>query len=380
MVGVAAGIATANLTVEDKTYEAKGIISLFRQRAKGTGNESAAEQMEKVDLESYDQENYNRVNYIRQPILDQLQAAQAGKPTGQGGSGDATPVDDGGIGRGGRIGSIAVNQSSIDARNMLGQPGGPGGENTSGGNSGLNGFTKPNGGGVTDPGPDGGSPQGDARFAEDPGQATGGRQTSPNLNGGRDAGRQSDSTTSTTSTTLAAGARNLTLTGTAAINGTGNALDNLINGNEAANQLRGGAGADTLNGLAGNDILDGGAGRDTLTGGTGADRFRFSAGSGFGQAQADHITDFSRSEGDRIELSRSAFGLSAGAAVSFQSVNSDADLSRALGSSTLLVQDLRDGTILFNQNRSAAGVGQGGVFAVVSQGLTLQAGDFALGA
>ena len=179
-------------------------------------------------------------------------------------------------------------------------------------------------------------------------------------------------------TTLAAGARNLTLTGTALINGTGNVLSNLINGNSAANELRGEAGNDSLDGKAGNDLLDGGAGRDLLTGGSGADRFRFATAGGFGTAQADRIIDFSRSEGDRIELSRSAFGLSAGAAVSFQAVNSDADLSRALSSSTLLIQDLRDGSLLFNQNGTAAGAGQGGVFALVSQGLTLQAGDLAL--
>jgi Ca2+-binding RTX toxin-like protein len=166
----------------------------------------------------------------------------------------------------------------------------------------------------------------------------------------------------------------------ALINGTGNALDNVINGNSAANELRGEAGNDTLDGKAGNDSLNGGSGSDVLTGGLGADRFRFATAGAFGTAQADRITDFSRSEGDRIELSRSAFGLSAGASLSFQTVSNDADLSRALGSSSLLVQDLRDNSILFNQNGSAAGVGQGGVFAVVSQGLTLQAGDFALGA
>jgi len=141
------------------------------------------------------------------------------------------------------------------------------------------------------------------------------------------------------STTLAAGTRNLTLTGAAAINGTGNALDNLINGNGAANELRG---------EAGNDLLDGGAGRDQLTGGSGADRFRFATASAFGTAQADRITDFSRSEGDRIEISRSAFGLAAGATLSFHAIKFDADLTRVLGSSTLLVQDLRDGSMLFN--------------------------------
>lgn len=315
---------------------------------------------------------------VTQTLLDQKRAAKAGKPTSQGGSGDATPVDDGGLGGVVRDGSIAVNQSSINGRNLFGQPGGAGGENVSGGNKGLNGFTNPNGAGVIDPGPDGGSPQGDARFAEDPGQATGGRQTSPNLNGGRDSGQQSDSTTSNTSTTLAAGARNLTLTGTAAINGTGNALDNLINGNEAANQLRGGAGDDTLNGRGGNDLLDGGRGRDVLTGGTGADRFRFSSSGSFGSNKADRITDFSSSEGDRIEISRSAFGIDAGAQVSFQTVSSRVELIRALESSTLLIQDTRDGSLLFNQNGAAAGAGQGGIFALVSNGASLQASNFTL--
>ncbi|MBD2745125.1 hypothetical protein IC232_00295 [Microvirga sp. BT688] len=46
---------------------------------------------------------------------------------------------------------------------------------------------------------------------------------------------------------------NLTLLGTAAINGTGNALANTIIGNDAANVINGDAGADTLDGRGGND-------------------------------------------------------------------------------------------------------------------------------
>jgi Ca2+-binding RTX toxin-like protein len=311
----------------------------------------------------------SNVNILSQSMLDQLNAAKAGKPTRQGGSGDATPVDDGGIPQVVNNGSIAVNQGVIDSRNLFGQPGGSAiGENVSGGNKGLDVFGKSNGAGVTNPGGEGGIPSGDPHFLQDPANAMPGNKPAPTLQS--PVGTQ-ENQSSSVSTTLAAGARNLTLAGTAAINGSGNALDNVINGNGAANELRGDAG---------NDRLDGGAGRDVLTGGSGADRFRFATAGAFGQAQADHITDFSRSEGDRIELSRNAFGLSAGAAVSFQSVNNDAELTRALGSSSLLVQDLRDGSILFNQNGSTAGVGQGGVFAVVSQGLTLQASDFALGA
>jgi Ca2+-binding RTX toxin-like protein len=56
---------------------------------------------------------------------------------------------------------------------------------------------------------------------------------------------------------------NLTLTGTAAINGTGNALNNVIIGNSAVNTLTGNAGNDTLNGGAGADIMAGGVGNDT---------------------------------------------------------------------------------------------------------------------
>src|SRR6185295_6288879 len=45
--------------------------------------------------------------------------------------------------------------------------------------------------------------------------------------------------------TLGSNVENLTLTGTAAINGTGNALNNVLTGNSAANVLMGGAGNDT---------------------------------------------------------------------------------------------------------------------------------------
>lgn len=67
------------------------------------------------------------------------------------------------------------------------------------------------------------------------------------------------------SVTLALGANveNLVLTGSAAISGTGNELDNLVIGNEAANVIRGGGGSDRLIGGAGNDTLSGDAGSDT---------------------------------------------------------------------------------------------------------------------
>jgi Ca2+-binding RTX toxin-like protein len=85
--------------------------------------------------------------------------------------------------------------------------------------------------------------------------------------------------------TLGTNVENLTLTGTAAITGTGNALDNIITGNGANNTLSGGAG---------NDRLDGGLGSDTMIGGTGNDTYVVN------QA-GDTITEFLNQGTDTVE-------------------------------------------------------------------------------
>ncbi|MBW7959714.1 MAG: type I secretion C-terminal target domain-containing protein, partial [Candidatus Promineofilum sp.] len=80
-----------------------------------------------------------------------------------------------------------------------------------------------------------------------------------------------DTIQSSVSYTLGDHIENLNLTGSSAINATGNALDNIIAGNTGANILIGGDGNDILDGGSGNDTLDGGAGNDFLNGGAGSD-------------------------------------------------------------------------------------------------------------
>jgi Ca2+-binding RTX toxin-like protein len=78
-------------------------------------------------------------------------------------------------------------------------------------------------------------------------------------------------------TTVNGDIENLTLTGTAAINGTGNALHNMITGNAAANVLDGGVGNDTLIGGAGNDTLTGASGNDQIDVSSGNDTVRYTS-------------------------------------------------------------------------------------------------------
>jgi len=72
-----------------------------------------------------------------------------------------------------------------------------------------------------------------------------------------------DTVQSSITYTLGTNVENLTLTGTSAINGTGNTLDNILVGNNAVNSLTGNDGNDTLDGNTGDDSLVGGNGSDT---------------------------------------------------------------------------------------------------------------------
>ena len=103
------------------------------------------------------------------------------------------------------------------------------------------------------------------------------------------AGAGTDTVRSTVTYTLTPNVEHLILSGTAAIDGTGNALGNAITGNAAANRLRG---------LAGNDTLDGGLGADTLEGGAGDDTYLI-------DHAADQVIELAGEGSDRVRTSLS---------------------------------------------------------------------------
>jgi Ca2+-binding RTX toxin-like protein len=90
---------------------------------------------------------------------------------------------------------------------------------------------------------------------------------------------------------LGANLEELGITSAADVNGTGNALDNVLAGNVGRNRLDGLAGNDFLLGAGGADTLLGGAGNDTLEGGEGADEMKGGAG---------NDTYFVESIGDKV--------------------------------------------------------------------------------
>jgi Ca2+-binding RTX toxin-like protein len=87
------------------------------------------------------------------------------------------------------------------------------------------------------------------------------------------------------------------------VNLTGNSYNQTIEGSDTANTLKGMAGNDSLFGYLGGDVLLGGLGRDQMSGHGGADRFDFnSVKESVVGTNRDVVRDFTRSQGDKIDL------------------------------------------------------------------------------
>jgi Ca2+-binding RTX toxin-like protein len=160
---------------------------------------------------------------------------------------------------------------------------------------------------------------------------------------------------------------------------TGNAGNDTLTGGAGNDSLIGGAGADVLRGGAGNDILIGGTGDDTLIGGAGADRFVFNTNAAFALADPgiDLISDFNRSQGDKIVLDKTTFGAIASTAGTGFSNKSDFQVTTSGATSTAkIVYNAASGELFYNQNGSAAGFGSGGLFVTLTGSPTLAASDF----
>ncbi|PRY25197.1 hemolysin type calcium-binding protein [Aliiruegeria haliotis] len=112
-----------------------------------------------------------------------------------------------------------------------------------------------------------GGPGDDSYYVDDPGDMVSETSTPGVDDGG------TDTVKSDIGFALGAYVEKLQLTGGAAVDGTGNALNNNIKGNGAANTLTGGDGRDTIYGYGGSDILVGGLDRDYLYGGADSDTF-----------------------------------------------------------------------------------------------------------
>ena len=158
---------------------------------------------------------------------------------------------------------------------------------------------------------------------------------------------------STVSYTLSANVERLTLDGTANINATGNALDNVLIGN------------------SGNNTLDGGAGADILIGGAGKDSFRFDT--ALGASNIDTILDFTVGD-DMIQLDHKIFtALGAGALPAADFAVGTA----ATNSNQHIIYNSATGDIFYDPdgNGSQAAV----KFAHITPGTALGAGSFTVG-
>ena len=120
----------------------------------------------------------------------------------------------------------------------------------------------------------------------------------------------------------------------------GRAGNDTIIGGADNDRLFGSGGDDILNGGDGEDTLQGGSGADTLTGGSKADVFKFA----LMTDGTDIITDFSSTEGDKIQVVAANFGLTVGATAILAAAYS--------GTNAQFRYSTMDGRLLFDRDGS----------------------------
>ncbi|MBB3591263.1 Ca2+-binding RTX toxin-like protein [Rhizobium sp. BK529] len=135
---------------------------------------------------------------------------------------------------------------------------------------------------------------------------------------------------------------NLTLSGSAQLNATGNDADNILTGNSGANIIYGGLG---------NDRLIGGGGIDTLNGGVGADYFIFNT-KPSKTSNVDKIEDFSAASGDKIVLDHNVF--TAIDPASFSSANFVVGI-KAMDANDRLIYNRSSGSLLYDADGNGSG-------------------------
>ena len=159
---------------------------------------------------------------------------------------------------------------------------------------------------------------------------------------------------------------------------TGNEMNNIVSTYSAdtnsAEKFLGLGGNDTLIGGLGNDYLIGGTGNDVLLGGAGADRFVFDSALNI-KLNLDKITDFKRSDGDKLVLDTAVFtNLNSGFSSSNLVVNAT---GKAIESDDFLIFNSKNSTLYYDAdgNGKSAAV----AIAVLTGVKELVASDFVIG-
>ncbi|MGB2199841.1 MAG: hypothetical protein ACPH5G_00745 [Pseudooceanicola atlanticus] len=152
----------------------------------------------------------------------------------------------------------------------------------------------------------------------------------------------------------------LTLTGSADLDGEGNARDNTIIGN---------AGDNALDGAVGDDTLIGGGGNDTMTGGSGVDTFQFND----PNDGVIEITDLDLGAGEQLSLNAAGFGAIVTAAGNALHVKEFHLGATATAAEHRILYDAGSGAVFYDADGNG---GAGAVqFAQITAGLALTETD-----